>query len=134
MLRCVENNKNLLPPPSRHTTHVLHEGKLVTRHGVPATELGVDLEAQVGQVLDLRRVDVLQQHALLHNHTRTIHKKQKQKQRRIVNGWVCQSRDTHTFVFTRPEALSRRSTKHRSNPCPPYSTRTVTRPSKHHLL
>ena len=46
------------------SSHVLHEGELVSRHGVAAAQLGVDLEAQVGQVLDLGRVDVLQEDAL----------------------------------------------------------------------
>lgn len=45
-------------------THILHEWQLVPGHSIPTPQFSVDLEAQVGQVLDLRRLHVLQQYDL----------------------------------------------------------------------
>jgi len=53
------------PGQTLHSTHILDEGELVPGNGVAAAELGVDLEAEVGQVLDLGCVNVLQQNALV---------------------------------------------------------------------
>lgn len=65
---------------SLRSAHILHEGKLVARHRVPSAQLGINFHAQVSQVLDLGRVDVLQQDALERSPKKRInHDKTKRK-------------------------------------------------------
>lgn len=48
----------------KKNTHILHERKLVSGHGVPTSQLSIDFEAQVSHVLDLGRHDMFHQHTL----------------------------------------------------------------------